>query len=183
MSLQLNTPPAEEPVSLDEAKAHLRVDSTDDDALIASLIAAARTRAEWHTGRALVTQGWTLWLDRDVAGPGAALPLPPLQSVASVTLYAAGGDGTVLGTGDYFVDAASQPGRVCFVVPLANLRPLNSVAIAYIAGYGGADAVPQPIKAAILMMVAALYSHRGDDGAPMPEAALALLAPYRMVHL
>jgi len=63
MSLTLNTPPAAEPVTLADAKAHLKVDSTDDDALIASLITAARARAEWHTGRALVTQSWTLWLD------------------------------------------------------------------------------------------------------------------------
>ena len=62
MSLQLITPPAIEPVTLAEAKAHLKVDTTDDDTLITSLIAAARARAEWHTRRAFITQGWMLWL-------------------------------------------------------------------------------------------------------------------------
>jgi hypothetical protein len=79
MSLQLNTPPAQEPVTLAQAKAWLRVESgTDEDDLIAALIAAARARAEWHTGRAFVTQGWTLWLDR--AAPVIGIPLPPLQA-------------------------------------------------------------------------------------------------------
>ncbi|HEY0266837.1 MAG TPA: head-tail connector protein, partial [Rhizomicrobium sp.] len=96
MSLQLNTPPAIEPVSLDQAKAWLRVESGgDEDALIAALIPAARARAEWHTGRAFVTQHWTLWLDS--VGDGCiALPLPPLVGVESVTLYAADDTATVL---------------------------------------------------------------------------------------
>ena len=84
MSLQLNTPPAAEPVTLAEAKAWLRVDTgDDDDALITSLISAARARAEWHTGRAFVTQGWTLWLDCWPSGACAEIPLPPLQGVQS----------------------------------------------------------------------------------------------------
>ncbi|MBV9418770.1 MAG: phage head-tail connector protein, partial [Alphaproteobacteria bacterium] len=39
MSLQLTTPPATEPITLAEAKTHLKVDTTDDDALITRLIA------------------------------------------------------------------------------------------------------------------------------------------------
>jgi len=82
MALELISPPAVEPVTLDEAKAHLKVDTTDDDALIATLISAARAKAEWHTGRAFVTQGWTLWLDRwpaaDCQYLPAEIPLAPL---------------------------------------------------------------------------------------------------------
>lgn len=64
MASALITPPAEEPVTLAEAKAHLRVDIADDDMLISGLIVAARQYAETITRRALVTQSWRLALDR-----------------------------------------------------------------------------------------------------------------------
>ena len=180
MSLQLNTLPAAEPVTLAQAKAWLRVESgADEDDLIAALIPAARARAEWHTGRAFVTQGWTLWLDRPA--PVIEIPLPPLQAVASVTLYAPDGSATVLGSGDYSADLAGSR-LLLNAVPLA-LRATNAVAIAFTAGYGDAADAPPAIAQAILQIVAALYEHRGGDAAPNPDSALALLAPYRALHL
>jgi len=178
MSLQLNTPPAAEPVTLDQAKAWLRVESGgDEDALIAALIPAARARAEWHTGRAFVTQAWTLWLDR--AGSAIELPLPPLQAVQSVTLYAPDGAATLLDGGAYTV--AGQ--RLILAEPPAKLRAADGIAVAFTAGYGDAGDVPAPVAQAILQIVSALYDHRGSDAAPMPDTALALLAPYRILKL
>ena len=180
MSLVLNTPPAAEPITLDQAKAHLKVDATDDDALITALIPAARARAEWHTGRAFVTQSWTLWLD---CWPGAGwvqLPLAPLQSVASVTLYGCDGTPTVLDSGFYQV---SQDGRVTLKpdLVLAPLRPLDAVAIAFTAGYGAAADVPPLICEGILEIIGNLYANRGDTELPLD--ALALLEPYRLIRL
>ena len=186
MSLQLTTPPAAEPVTLDQAKAHLRVDTTDDDALITALIAAARARAEWHTGRAFVTQGWTLWLDGWPCNGVIEIPLPPLQSVQSVTAYAPDDSATGLDAATYQVDTASAPARLALkpnASPPVNLRALNAIAIAFTAGYGEAADVPAAIQQAILMIVAALYAHRGDEAAEIPQEALALLAPYRVVKL
>jgi uncharacterized phiE125 gp8 family phage protein len=187
MSLTLITPPSSEPVSLAEAKAHLKVDTTDDDAPIASLIAAARVRAEWHSGRALVTQSWTLWLDAWPENGLVEIPLPPLQSVTQVATYALDDTMSVLDPSLYQVDAASAPARLAlkgiFAPPLANLRAVNAVQIAFTAGYGGADAVPQPLKEAILQIVADLYAHRGDEADIVSSAAEALLAPYRIFRL
>lgn len=183
MSLQLISFPAVEPVALADAKAHLKVDTIDDDALIASLIAAARTRAEWHTRRAFVTQSWVLWRDTWPLAP-IEVPLPPLQSLTSITLYDRNDTATVLDHGSYRVDASAVPARVAFketVLPPMNLRNLNALAVAFTAGYGAlATDVPEPVRRAILMIVADLYANRGD-GAPTPEAALALLAPYRVM--
>lgn len=180
MSLQLNTPPAAEPVTLDQAKAWLRVESgSDEDALITALITASRARCEWHTGRAFITQHWTLWLDR--AALCIDVPLPPLQAVASVTLYAPDGSATVMSTGDYTVDLAGS--RVLLKSMPLNLRATNAVAIAFAAGYGAAGDVPGAVASAILQIVAALYEHRGGDTVPTPDNALALLAPYRIVKI
>lgn len=186
MSLQLTTAPAAEPVTLDAAKAQLRVDTTDDDALITSLIAAARARAEWHTGRAFVTQSWTLWLDAWPCNGIIEIPLPPLQSVASVTAYALDDSATVLDAAMYQVDTAASPARLALkpdASPPVALRALNAIAIAFTAGYADASDVPAPIQQAILMIAAALYAHRGDEAMELPQEALALLAPYRVVKL
>lgn len=180
MSLQLITPPAEEPVSLDDAKAWLRVESGgDEDALIASLIPAARARCEWHTGRAFVTQAWTLWLDR--AAPLIDIPLAPLQAVTAVTAYAPGDAAGVLDATLYKADLAGA--RLVLNTPPVNLRPVNGLAVAFTAGYGDAAAVPAPLKQAVLQIVSALYDHRGGDTVPTPDAALALMAPYRILKL
>jgi len=202
MPLELVTPPAAEPVALSDAKLHLKVDTTDDDTLITSLIVAARARAEWHTGRAFITQSWRMWLD---CWPGAqaddglppalsatppspiAIPLPPLASVASITTYAMDDSATVMDISQYQVDTASSPGRVALkagVTPPVNLRALNAIAIAFTAGYGAsASNVPDAIKRAILMIVADLYANRGDAGIETSAAALATLAPYRILNL
>src|SRR6185503_18271607 len=112
MSLQLITPPAIEPVTLAGAKLHLKVDTTDDDTLITQLITTARARTEWHTQRALNTQSWILWLDCWPPCGIIEIPLPPLQSVSSVTVYAPDDSTTVLDPATYQVDATSAPARL-----------------------------------------------------------------------
>ncbi|HSC17643.1 MAG TPA: head-tail connector protein [Rhizomicrobium sp.] len=187
MSLQLITPPAVEPVTLADAKLHLKVDTSDDDALIARLITAASARAEWHTGRALNTQSWILWLDCWPPCGIVEIPLPPLQSVSAVTVYALDDSATVLDPATYQVDAASSPARVVLkstVLPPMNQRAINSVAIAFTAGYGDAATdVPAGLRAGILELIAFLYEHRGEAPAELPIDVLALLAPFRVFHL
>ena len=185
MSLTLNTPPSTEPVSLAEAKAHLKLDTSDEDDLVAALIAAARARAEWHTGRALIAQSWTLWLD---AWPRDAIeiPLPPLQSVTRLVVHAPDDTPRILDPSTYRIDAASAPARLALkenISPPTNLRPMNAVELAFTAGYGEADAVPAPFKQAILQIVADLHTNRGDADAVVSNAAQALLAPYRIFKL
>jgi uncharacterized phiE125 gp8 family phage protein len=183
MPLELVTPPALEPVTLADAKAYLKIDTPDEDALISTLITAARARAEWHTGRAFVAQSWILWLDgwREVV----EIPLPPLRAVTAVTRYAGDGSASVLDPGDYFVDTASQPGRVALAcVPPSDLRRRNALAIAFDAGYGDdADTVPAAVREAILAIVADLHLHRGEGPVTEPGAAQALLAPYKIFNL
>jgi uncharacterized phiE125 gp8 family phage protein len=90
MGLESVTLPSGEPVSLEEAKAYLRVDSDDEDLLIAGLVSAARELAERHTRRAFLTQDWLFWRDSwpEARGRGLEIPKPPLVSVTSVTVPA-----------------------------------------------------------------------------------------------
>ncbi len=190
--LTRTAPPAVEPVSLSEAKAHLRVDATDDDSLIQGLIAAARQTAEEHLRRALITQNWRLTLDRFPAGPVIALPRPPLASLAAITTYDEADAATVMPAADYLVDSAETPGRVVLrqgrVWPPVGRRAAG-VAIDFTAGYGAAATdVPEAIRQGILMLIGHFYERREaavPDGriAALPFGVAALWRPYRVLGL
>jgi len=183
MSLSLITPPAEEPVTLAEVKAHLKIDIPDEDALLSSLITAACARAEWHTGRAFVTQSWVLRLDAWPKDSIAEIPLPPLAAVSEIAYIDPDAMRTVADASTYRVDPASEPGRVIFQDRPPRLRTTDCLEIAFTAGYGTAAAVPEAVRQAILEIVADLYTHRGDEAGTVGLSGQALLAPYRIFKI
>ena len=124
MSIVLTTPPAQEPVSLADAKAHLRVDVADDDALITRLITGARSELERGLGRALITQSYTYLLDAWPSGFAVDLPIAPVQSVDQVRIYALDGAFAVLPPGGYLLDGLGSPPRLIRRGTMAWQNPL-----------------------------------------------------------
>ncbi len=186
-SFTLVTPPAAEPVALAEAKAHARVDTSTDDALITNLITSARLWAEKYTGRAFMTQTWKLSIDELPlclnASNAINLPRSPLQSITSVGVFADDDDSETWDADNYFTDTSREPGRLVLRLGASwpcPTRPANGVEITYVAGYGGSESVPEPIKCAIKELVAYWYAHRGDEDVSPILAARALLDPYRV---
>jgi uncharacterized phiE125 gp8 family phage protein len=112
MSLVLTTPPAVEPVSLAQAKLHLRLDGDAEDVLVASLITAVRMTVERKASLALVEQGWTLTLDAWPRGREIAVPLAPVSEVTSLTVYGEDDTPAEVDPAHYVVDLASRPARV-----------------------------------------------------------------------
>jgi len=188
MGLERLTPPGCEPVSLLEAKAHLRVDHDDEDAAIARLIVAARERCERIANRAFIAQDWRLWCDAwpDSVPRVIAIPKPPLMTLTSVVAYDRSGTATTLSSETYIVDSAAVPGRLVLKENAAlpvNLREANAIAVAFQAGYGAnALDVPAAIRAAILSLTAHLYEARGEISVPPPDT-VAQLAPFRVMML
>lgn len=192
MPLVLNDGPAVEPVSLADAKAHLRIDGTAEDPLIGSLILTSRLHVETTLNLALVTQGWSWFLDAWPRRRGVELPLRPVQSIAAVRLYDGSGASTTLAPETYLLDGAGNPPRLVRQNTLVWPKPgrtANGIEIAFTAGYGntGAD-VPAPIRQAILLLVAHWYEHRtplevGPQAEPPPGMVSELLAPYRTRRL
>jgi uncharacterized phiE125 gp8 family phage protein len=192
MPLILTAGPAVEPVTLAEAKAHLRADGTAEDALIASLIVTARLNVEAASALALITQSWSYFLDAWPRGRALTLPLRPVQSVAAVRLYDESGASTTLDPVTYLLDGAGSPPRLVRQGALHWPKPgrnANGVEVAFTAGYGSAAAdVPAPIRQAVLMLVAHWYEHRspveiGPFADPIPDTVGTLLAPYRPIRL
>ena len=188
MSLKIVTAPALEPISLDEAKLHLRVDLDDatEDALINSLITTARQYCEGYQRRNYITQTWELWLDDFPPLIYINIPLPPLQSVTHVKYYGTDDTEYTFSSDDYFVDTKSEPGRVSLGYikqwPSTTLRPVNGVCVTFVAGYGDADTdIPQSVKQAMLLLIAAWYEQReafttsGINISVVPMAVDALL--------
>ena len=189
MPLQLITPPAEEPVSLIEAKLHLRVEFDEDDTLIASLISAARQAAETLTGRQFTTARWKLVLDGFPRGV-IALAKCPVQSVVDVNYQDMNSMVQTMPASTYTVDTACEPGRITPVFgqiwPVC-LPQIGVVRVTFDAGYGAAAQVPDGIKSWIKLRVGSLYAHREEMAVlsrgridPLPFVA-GLLDPYRVV--
>lgn len=170
------TPPAAEPLTLAEAKRHLRVDAdiTDDDSLITALIVTARQQAEHRTGRAMVTQQWRYSVDAFPAD-SLELPLPKLQSVQSVTYLDSSGTRQTLANTEYDVITDELVGRIIPAFgkswPSCRVRP-GSVQVSYTCGYGAAADVPQSIKAWMMLAIGAWYENREALVAGQPVAEL-----------
>jgi uncharacterized phiE125 gp8 family phage protein len=160
--------PAVEPVSLAEAKQHLRVDTADDDTYIGSLIKAAREWVEEYLDRSLVYTQWQV--KADLFPVEFEVPRPPMATdgtfTAVVLSYEAtdGTTKTVAGS-DYRVDRDATPAVVRNVYngtwPSDAVYDSNAITLTFWAGYG-ADAtnVPQVVKHACLMLVAHWYERR-----------------------
>ena len=102
--------PVTNPVSLTEAKLHLRVDHSTDDSLISSQIDAATEWCEKYEGQAYVMRSYKAYLPRFQTE--ITLPFPPLVTVSSVQYYDTAGDLQTLSTDVYTVDNDSMPGRI-----------------------------------------------------------------------
>ncbi len=191
MALVLTSGPASEPVTVAEAKAHLRLDGNAEDLLIASLILTSRLHIEAAMGLALITQSWQLILDRWPSWPEVPMPLRPIQSITSVNVLAADGAAETMAASGYILDQHGWPPRLIRtgVSWPAPGRVAGGIEIAFTAGYGAeASDVPAPIRQALLMLVAHWYEHRdpieiGSTVITIPSGVSELLAPYREAHL
>lgn len=168
MPLQPITPPTVEPVSLLEAKAHLRVDIADDDVLIGALVSAARDYAEGLTHKQMVAARWKQVMDsfpgptligipqgRTFTLPGHAIYLQrsPVVRVVSIQYLDMSGNVQTMPATDYTVDYSSDPVRITPVfgkiwpIPLPQI---GSVWVTFDAGYAApltADTVASTISA------------------------------------
>lgn len=191
MSSILLSGPAVEPVTLDEAKSCLRVETADDDATIAALIAGARVHIETQTRRALITQTWRLIRDAWPAGGRIAVLPAPLRTLLAARIYDGDGNAQAIDPQSFVIDTISAPGLLSFApwsVPQPG-RDHAGIELDVSVGYGDAAAdVPEPLKLAIRLLVAHWYENRGvvTPGASLavlPANVAALIAPYRVRSL
>lgn len=188
MPVKLITAPTKEPVTLQEAKDHLRVAADDDDSIISEQIVSARMWVEGYLRRALFTQTWELYLNE--FPDCIELPYPPLQSVTWVKYIDSDGVEQTLATTEYSVHDQNEPALIveAYSKTWPSIRDeLNAVAVRYDAGWDNVANIPSPIKAAILLLIGHLYEHRehaiaGVQVHELPFSIPNLLFPYRVLQ-
>lgn len=165
MALKLVTGPVAEPVTRQEAKDFLRIEHIEEDAIVDSLILAARQVVEAYLNRFLITQTWQLFLDRFPRGREITVPRPPLQSVTHLKTYDEADVATTFAATNYVVDAVTEPGRIVLKDaaqwPTTELRNVNGVEIQFVAGYGATGpAILEKIRTYLKMLIGEMWENR-----------------------
>ncbi len=185
------TDPAQEPVGLEEMKAHSRIDDVDNDAIISGLIVAARRWVETLTHRALITQTFVLKIDRFPGPVTTVIELPGgnTQTLTSIAYLDDNGDSQTWAASNYIADLVSQPALIglAWNIDWPSIREWElPVTITYSAGYGDDPGdVPEELRTAIKMLAAELYENREDSIvgvpiSPVPWGVKMLADPFRI---
>lgn len=171
--LTLQQSPVGDVVTLAEAKEHLRVEHTAEDALIADLVTAAVEKFDARhgiLGRALLTQDWGVGFSAaQVAGLGrkVILPFPPVQDVLSVRYVDRDGIDQTMSAADYDL-VADEDSAAAVLADEASWPDVDdremAMTITLRCGYGLAAAVPSRLRRAILADVATMYRMRESAG-------------------
>lgn len=175
--------PAEEPITLEEAKNHLKVDYTADDDLITMLIEAARQAAEHRTNVKLITQTITEKFDAFPSGSANVLQLsvPNVQQIDSINYIDADGNTQTFAADKYYTGKSVWPAFVSLKQneswPGVSTQK-DAVTVVYTVGFGSAADVPGAIKAAMFLIIADLYENRTDSVKRLPTASQFLLDQY-----
>lgn len=174
------------PVSLEDARIHLRMDDlTHDDLYIESLIYAVCGWVERTYSLALLTKTVEEYHSKfpDFSTSEIWLNVGPLQSVTSVKYIDSSGTEQTWGSSEYAAKVLRHTG---FIIPKPDyswptdvaVRP-DAVKITYTTGFGtGPDSVPHYIKLGVLAMVGRFYTNREDPANVKTALSDALFLPF-----
>lgn len=183
---QVVTPASTYPVSLTEAKAHLKVDISTDDTLITNLIIASTQLSEEYTNRffidTVINQTCTTFADLK------SLFKSKVISVTHVKYYDSDNAQQTLDSADYVVNNQFEP---CQINPAVDFSfpdiadRIDAIECKYTVGYGEASDVPNAIKQAILLTIGNWYANResvitGRTSTELAQSSLWLLNTYKV---
>jgi hypothetical protein len=146
LSPVLVTAPTAQPITLDEAKLHLRVDGDDENLEISTIVLAAVSHLDGYAGilgRCLMPQTWSQ--EYETPTIDLVLPLGPVSAVVSVT-------------GGFTGFRLLKDGRGYFLrLNSGESWPSFPLVVEFTAG---SVAPPPDLKAAMLLHIGTLYEFR-----------------------
>ena len=165
-----------EPITLEEAKKHLKLEGVldDEDDQIQRMIVASRRLAEGKTNRTITQREIVATFDD--WGCKMRLAKPPFIEIRSVEYIDSNGESQLMGVESYYALDGSEPAELAFIggAPLPALAARRgAIKVRYIAGYPEGE-VPEDIKIWMLMQIGSMYTHResviaGVSVATLPE--------------
>ena len=165
-------------VSMAEAQAFARIETGEEEALLAGLVRTASALCESFTGQLLIARPFVAVLPANAAwqriGP------TPVRSIGEVEAIANDGSATVVAAGDYEIDIDSGGDGWVRLLHDSGGR----VRVSGTAGLADdPNGVPEPLRQGILRLVAHMFATRDGSGGEPPAAVTALWRPYRRMRL
>lgn len=189
MPIAIITPPAVRPVTLEQIKQHLRLDTNDEDDLLNSYCDAATEFIESHISKFLIKRNVRQFVDEIPQSNELLLEAEPVSEVTLVRGYTVNGEPHDFSSNEYKFLQYDSPPRLSFEGTNSSSLSANGIEIDMVAGYGdsGTD-IPQNVIRALFVLIAHWYEHRGTNAAgetfgTIPEGFDRLLAPVRRINL
>lgn len=181
--LEISTPPAEDPITLSEAKDLFREDRNVEDNLIYQFINAAQKSLERHTGYHLVDTVFKMYLDNfeDVK-----IPKKPFKSGSlSIEYVDEAGATQTLSASLYEVHEQESPVSVEFFSGLPKLSDADGdkypVIITFTCGYGTGADVPYDWKSIVGLVAMTYWERNVKSENPLSYGVVkSLLQDYRI---
>lgn len=165
-------------VSMAEAQAYARVETGEEEALLAGLVRTASALCETFVGQVLVARPFEEYLP--ASAQWQRLSVTPIRSIETVSVVASNGSVQVLAADAFQIDVDSRGdgwvrlvGQNCSRIIVQGQAGLAT----------DANDIPEPLRQGILRLVAHLYATRDGSGGEPPAAVTALWRPYRRMRL
>lgn len=163
-------------VTLSEAQAYVRVETGEEEAVLAGLIRTASGLCEAFLNQVVIARSFEEQLVGD--GGWQQLRVAPVRSIEAVDLISPAGERETLPASAYGLDVdANGEGWV-------RVSPRQRVLVRGTAGMAADEnSVPEPLRQGVLRLVAHLFASRDGSGGEPPAAVTALWRPYRRLRL
>jgi uncharacterized phiE125 gp8 family phage protein len=166
-------------VSLSEAQAYVRIETGEEEAVLAGLVRTASAVCESFIDQVVIARDFSV--DVPASGAWTQVPVSPVRSLSTVEAIDTSGAASAVAASGFAIDIDASGGgwlRLTSAVDASRVRVSGSAGIA-----ADQNGVPEPIRQGVLRLVAHLFAARDrGDGAP-PAAVTALWRPYRRMRL
>jgi uncharacterized phiE125 gp8 family phage protein len=185
MKLSLVTDTVTEPITLDEMKLFLKVDTTDEDLLITSLISSARKAVEDYCNITMCTKVYDYYLDNFT--DTIELPMPPCKTVDAFTCSNLSYVESTIPSTKYktFIFNGLRRSEVIKYPATSydyEIPPTNGIRIRFTAGYGAtASTVPDALKTVVKLVVSHWFENRNSSD--IPQIAKTIAKQFKVVRM